>query len=114
MPTTSSLSRHLNSVLATSLSSPPKTRCSSCFAGCFGMSDMTLAPRRLRVSQRREAFIPKQFDEYRVPVLAGRDKHPVPWDRTIINDGTAPDRRQRAARFVHQKISRRKVPVMTV
>ncbi len=49
-----------------------------------------------------------------MPVPAGRDEHPVPRHGTIIGYTSAPERRQCAARFVHQKISRRKVPIVAV
>jgi hypothetical protein len=32
-------------MLATLFNSPPKTRCSNCFDGCCGVSDMKFAPR---------------------------------------------------------------------
>ena len=49
-----------------------------------------------------------------MPVAPGGDQHPVPRHGTIIGQRLAAKRRQRAARFVHQKIGRRKVPVVTV
>jgi hypothetical protein len=59
-------------------------------------------------------LVPKKLDEYRVPLPSGGDEHPVPRHGTIIDDSAAPDGRQYATRFVHQKISRRKVPVVAV
>ena len=38
----------------------------------------------------------------------------MPRHGTIIDQCAAPDGRQRAASFVHQKVSRRKVPIMAV
>ena len=49
-----------------------------------------------------------------MPVSTGCDKHPVPWHRTIVGNRSARQRRKRAARFVHQKIGRRKVPIVAV
>src|ERR1700722_8688450 len=101
-------------MLATLFNSPPKTRWSNCFAACWETSAMTLRSAQDSQSRRREAFIPKEFSKCRVPVPSGRDQCPVPWHRTIIGDAAAPDRCKHAARFVHQKIGSRKVPVVTV
>ena len=49
-----------------------------------------------------------------MPVAPGGDQHPVPRLGTIISQRLAAKRGERAARFVHQKVSRRKVPVVTV
>jgi hypothetical protein len=49
----------------------------------------------------------------RVPVAPSRDKHPVPRHGAIIRQPLAAKRRERAARFVHQKVGRRKIPVVT-
>ena len=49
-----------------------------------------------------------------MPVPAGRDERPMPRHGTIIGHSSARNGRQCAARFVHQKISRRKVPVVAV
>ena len=49
-----------------------------------------------------------------MPVAPGGDQHTVPRLGTIICQRLAAKRGERAARFVNQKVSRRKVPVMTV
>ena len=49
-----------------------------------------------------------------MPVPTGGDEHPVPRHGEIISDKPTPDGRYRSASFVHQKISRRKVPVVAV
>ena len=50
----------------------------------------------------------------RMPVPAGGDQHPMPRHGKIISDKPAPDGRYRSTSFVHQKISRCKVPVVAV
>ena len=65
-------------------------------------------------SGRRDLPIPKEVDERRMPVAAGGDEPPVPRHTTVVDDRPTPEGRYRAARFVHQKISRRKVPVVAV
>src|SRR5271156_5513820 len=109
----STLSRSLNSLVETPSSSPPMTRCSNCLG--FGVSGMLFDPRAQYTSSRkREASIPNKIYERRMPVPAGCDEHPVPRHGTIIDHSSARKGRQRTARFVHQKISRCKVPVMAV
>ena len=49
-----------------------------------------------------------------MPIPAGCDEHPVPRHRAIIGHAATPERRKRAARFVHQKVGCRKVPVVAV
>ena len=49
-----------------------------------------------------------------MPVPAGRDERPVPRHGTIIGDRPTREGRYRAACFVHQKIGRRKIPVVAV
>ena len=49
-----------------------------------------------------------------MPVPTGRDEHPVSWHGLIIGNISARQGRERAARFVHQKIGRCKVPIMAV
>ena len=49
-----------------------------------------------------------------MPFRAGRNEHSVPRHRTIINHSSARKGRQCAARFVPQKISRCKVPVVAI
>ena len=111
----SSLSRFLNSMLRHVAHSPPKTRCSNCLE--CGLGRCRHGNRSARVANqlgRCGRSIPEKFDKRRMPVPTGREQHPVPWHGTIISNGSAPDRGQRAARFVHQKVGRRKVPVVRV
>src|SRR5215472_1226012 len=79
----------------------------SCPASCLNRV------RGSRLSQG-QAFVPKKLDKRRVPVSAGCDKHPVPWHWTIIGDCSAHQRREHAARLVHQKIGCCKVPIVAV
>ena len=49
-----------------------------------------------------------------MPLPTGCDQHTVPRHGKIVNDKPAPAGRYRSASFVHQKISRGKVPVVAV
>ncbi len=54
------------------------------------------------------------FVEKREPVTVGGQQNSVPQLRSIIEHRATSDMCQRSASFVHQKIGRRKVPVMAV
>src|SRR5215470_10942301 len=116
MPTMSSLARSLNSVPSRWDSSPPKTRCSNCF--CAVSVDIADPQERRRISAKgsTEFVLPlaHEVDERPMTRTAGGHKGLMTGFRPIIGGHFTRQSRQSPARFVHQKISGRKVPIAAV
>src|SRR5579872_3452657 len=114
MPTMSILVKSLNSWPDTLASSPPDTRCSNCCGFGSRVAFAMASKFRYGDSRRCKTRVVQQIDKRCVPVTPGGNQHSVPRHGAIIRQEPAAQRRQRAARFVHQKIGCGKVPVVTV
>src|SRR5688500_9078426 len=113
MPTMSSWSRFRNSVLCRSVNSPPNTRWSNCPGlGWSAMQVPSVASSPAAASGKLEVAC--EFEKRAVTLPSGSDQGPVHRTWTIVNRPHSIEVGQQAAGFVHQKIGRGKVPVMTV
>src|SRR3954447_12122330 len=111
MPTMSSLSRSLNSAPPSSVSSPPKTRCGSCFL-CAAMAAPVFTPEDNARSGELAHPVAHERHDRLVPCGTGGNQRPMRHKRAVEAEREAGEVGQHAAGFVHQKVGGGKVPVV--